>query len=64
MGILALLKPNPRKRLERMIRAKSGQAMQLQRNGKLREFAALTREVALLERQLVELERSDGHPLS
>ena len=60
MGLLDMLKPDPRRRLLRMIQAKSLQAVHTQRNGKLLEFAELTREIAALEAQLTDLERLAG----
>ncbi|MGD8863309.1 MAG: DUF6435 family protein [Myxococcales bacterium] len=56
MGLLKLFKPDPRTRLMRELRRKSQQAVEMQRNGKLQEFAALTAEVQELERQLDALE--------
>lgn len=58
MSLTSLFKRDPRKRLEREIRDKTRRAMQLQRNGKLLEFAELTAELEALERQLASLDPS------
>lgn len=53
-------KSDPIKKLRKEISAKEEQAMQLQRNGKLREFAELTREIEGLQDQLAELRAEAG----
>lgn len=45
-------KSDPIKKLRKQISSKEEQAMQLQRNGKLREFAELTKEIEGLQDQL------------
>lgn len=45
-------KSDPIKKLRKEISSKEEQAMQLQRNGKLREFAELTKEIEGLQDQL------------
>lgn len=46
-------KKNPEQKLQREIDRKQAEAMQMQRNGKIREFAELTREIEELEEQLL-----------
>ena len=45
-------KSDPIKKLRKQISSKEEQAMQLQRNGKLREFAELTKEIEGLQDEL------------
>ncbi|MFT5586533.1 MAG: hypothetical protein ACI9VR_004132 [Cognaticolwellia sp.] len=45
-------KSDPIKKIRKEISAKEEEAMQLQRNGKLREFAELTKEIEGLQDQL------------
>lgn len=59
MGLLTLFKSDPRRRIEREIRSKAARAVQMQRNGKLLEFAELTAQVEALERELTALD-GDG----
>lgn len=61
--MFGLFRRDPRKRLEREIRSKAERAMQMQRSGKLQDYAVLTAEVAHLEDQLAELERRGSQSL-
>lgn len=49
------LKKDPAKALEKQISRKHQEAMQLQRNGKLREYGALMKEIEGLEEERVAL---------
>ena len=48
--MFGLFKSNPKKKLQKKISSKLEAAMQLQRNGKLRESADLMKEVEIMER--------------
>ncbi|MFT4978261.1 MAG: hypothetical protein ACI8S6_004169 [Myxococcota bacterium] len=48
-------KQSPEKKLQKQIDAKQEEALQLQRNGKLREYAVLTQEIEALEDELIAL---------
>jgi len=49
------LKKDPAKALDKQISRKHQEAMQLQRNGKLREYGALMKEIEGLEEERVAL---------
>lgn len=49
------LKKDPAKALEKQIARKHQEAVQLQRNGKLREYGALMKEIEGLEQERVAL---------
>ena len=49
------LKKDPAKTLEKQIARKHQEAVQLQRNGKLREYGALMKEIEGLEQERVAL---------
>ena len=50
--IKSLLIPDPEAKLRKAISKKYREAMQLQRNGKLRDFAEVMSEIEELEKQL------------
>ena len=52
MGVFSWLSGNPEQKLHKQIAAKSETALQFQRNGKMKEFAEASAEVAKLEQQL------------
>lgn len=49
-------KQSPEKKLQKQITARYTEATQLQRNGKLREYAALMTEITRLEDELQSIE--------
>ncbi len=53
--IKSLIKPNPESRLRKDISKKYKEAVQLQRNGKLRDFAEVMSQIEVLEKQLEEV---------
>lgn len=53
--IKALFSSNPAKKIEKAKARKYKQAIHLQRNGKLREFAEVMKEIAELEEKHVEV---------
>lgn len=55
-----LFKRDPRKRLERELRAQSARAVEYQRNGKLKEYARATAEVERLDKELQQLPSPDN----
>ena len=52
-------KPDPEKQLRKQLDAKREEAINFQRNGKIREFAQATKEAEELEDKLIEL-RAQG----
>ena len=57
--MFGLFKPNPEKQLRKQLDAKRAEAINFQRNGKIREFAQATKEAEELEDKLIEL-RAQG----
>ena len=57
--IKSLLIPDPEAKLRKAISKKYKEAMQLQRNGKLRDFANVMSEIEELEKQLEEAINED-----
>jgi cell fate (sporulation/competence/biofilm development) regulator YmcA (YheA/YmcA/DUF963 family) len=57
--IKSLIKPNPESKLRKAISKKYKEAVQLQRNGKLRDFANVMSEIEELEKQLEEAINED-----
>ncbi|MEL6181959.1 MAG: DUF6435 family protein [Myxococcota bacterium] len=53
-------KSDPKKKLQKKIDAKMSRAVEFQRNGKLREYAELMKEVEELEQELDALEQSSS----
>ncbi|MEL6347928.1 MAG: DUF6435 family protein [Myxococcota bacterium] len=51
-------KQNPAKKLQKQIDAKRAAAVQLQRDGKIREYATMMAEIEALEDQLAEMDVS------
>ena len=47
------LKSNPSKKLQKKIAQRHAQAVQFQRNGKLREYAEVMAEIETLEKELI-----------
>ena len=58
--MFGLFKKDPKKKLLKQIATLRTQAMQFQRNGKLREFADLTAEIEVLESKLDAIEASSS----
>jgi len=57
--IKSLIKPNPESKLRKAIGKKYKEAVKLQRNGKLRDFANVMSEIEELEKQLEEAINED-----
>ena len=53
--IKSLIKPNPEPKLRKAISKKYKEAVQLQRNGWLRDFAEVMSQIEALEKQLEEV---------
>ena len=49
--LMNLFKPDPRAKIRKLISQKQTQAVQLQRNGKLREYAEVMKEIEDLENE-------------
>ena len=49
--LMNLFKPDPHAKIRKIISQKQTQAVQLQRNGKLREYAAVMKEIEDLENE-------------
>ena len=52
--LMNLFKPDPRAKIRKLISQKQTQAVQLQRNGKLREYAKIMKEIEALEDEYIE----------
>jgi len=52
-------KSDPKKKLQKQIDSKMTRAVEFQRNGKLREYAELMKEVETLEKELSALESAE-----
>ena len=50
--MFSLLKTDPIKRLEKEVQKKMAQAVELQRNGKIKEFAQITEEIEALQKSI------------
>ena len=53
--IKSIFQKHPGEKIQKAITKKRGQAMLLQRNGKLREFASVMKEIEELEEQYIEV---------
>lgn len=58
MGWLNIFRSDPRAKLQREIKQKMQRGVELQRSGKMREFARCSAEVAELEERLSALDKS------
>ena len=60
--IKALIKPDPSRKVRKIRDQKYKQAVELQRNGKLREYAEVMKEIQDLEEEYarIELENNNG----
>ena len=54
-SFLSLFKPDPIKRYSRAKERKYKQAVELQRNGNLRDYAVVMKEIELLEEEMLRL---------
>ncbi len=57
--MFGLFKPNPEKKLAKAIELKRKEAVEAQRSGDMRAFAALSSEVTALEDELIALRAED-----
>lgn len=60
MGLLSWLGGDPESKLQKQIAVKSEAAMQLQRSGKIKEYAAAMSEVEALGQKLDDLREQKG----
>jgi len=58
--ITRLFKTEPGAKIRKLISQKQTQAVQLQRNGKLREYAKIMKEIEILEDEYIELTNESG----
>ena len=56
--MFGIFKSNPQKKIKRMLQRKYAESVQLQRNGNLREYGQVMKEIEKLERELEELQKN------
>ncbi len=59
--IKSLINPDPSKKLRKLRDQKYKKAVELQRNGKLREYAEVMKEIQELEEEYVRLSLENSH---
>ncbi len=57
--ITRLFRTDPRAKIRKLISQKHTQAVRLQRNGKLREYAKIMKEIEALEDEYIEVTNED-----